>query len=214
MPAPIFAYVCEASHLIPAAVGVARFKRLTNPMRILAIFTILACFQMIVAYIAAIWKHNNIFLDDYFALIEFSMLLGVYYFSVRRRSSRILLVVFGVTYFIIWMARVPLSGGPISIGGNMAVIGRIILIILSLVVAQETLRGETIQILEKPVFWVIVGVIMYTAGTLMIFGFSDDLLKSGIVYFEMAWRINWTLMIAANLFYTKAFLCNPSEKTS
>jgi hypothetical protein len=214
MAVPIFAYVCEASHIIPAAVGVVRFNRLTNPMRILAIFTILACFQFIVAFVAALWKHNNIFLDDYFALIEFSMLSGVYYFSVSAKTSRGLLFAFGVIYFIIWMAKVPLSGGPISIGGNMAVIGRIILIILSLVVAQETLREETIQILEMPVFWVIVGVILYAAGTIMIFGFSDHLLKSGIVYFEMAWRINWTLLIAANLFYTKAFLCNPRKETS
>jgi len=214
MAIPIFAHVCEASHLIPAVVGVARFKRLTNPMRILTILAGLAILQAIVAYLVARRLQTNIFLDDYFALIEFSMLFAVYYFSVTARNSRILLVVFGVTYVVIWMARVPLSDGPISIGGNMAVIGRIILIILSLVVAQETLKGETIQIFEQPVFWVIAGVIMYSAGTLMIFGFSDNLLRSGIVYFEMAWRINWTLMIAANLFYTKALLCNPREETS
>jgi hypothetical protein len=211
MAIPLFGEICAASNIIPAGVGVVRFKRLSKPMRFLAVLTVLACVQMVASALAGLWKHTNIFLDDYYALVEFCILWTVYFFSIRRRNSRLLLVVLGVMYLAAWLIKVPFYDGPIPIGGSMAVIDRIVLIVLSLVVAQEVLSGEATQILEKPVFWVVMGVVLYATGTIMVFGFSDRLLKSGLPYFEMAWRINWTLLIAANLFYTKALMCNPSK---
>jgi hypothetical protein len=208
MAIPLFGEISAATNIIPAGAGIIRFKRLSKSMRFLAILSILACLQIVASYLAALWRQNNLFLDDYYAFIEFIMVWSVYYFSTERRNSKLVLTAFGVVFLVTWLFKVPLYDGPVPIGGTMAVIDRILLIVISLVAAQEVLRGEATHILEKPIFWVVMGILMYATGTIMIFGFSDVLLKSGLAYFNMAWHINWALSIAANLFYTKALMCN------
>jgi hypothetical protein len=56
-------------------------------------------------------------------------------------------------------------------------------------------------------FWVAMAVALYSAGTLILLGLSNDLLKLGVPYFKAGWVFNWSLLIIANLFYAKAMLC-------
>jgi len=207
MTFPLFGFVTISTNLIPAGTGIARYKHLTKPMRILTILSILACAELLIEIWAAIYLKNNLFLDDYYTLMEFSMLWGVYFYANKSPKTKWLLVGIGALFVIAWVVGVTMFNSPQPYGGRLAVPSRIVLIALSLIVLQEVFKNQSAEIMEQSVFWVAVGVLLYSAGTIMIFGFSTSLLKLGVPYFEMAWRVNWVLIISANLFYTKALLC-------
>jgi hypothetical protein len=207
MSLPLFGFVTISTNLIPAGTGIARYKRLTKPMQILAILSVYACAELAVEIAAAKYLKNNSFLDDYSTLVEFSLLWGVYFFGNKSQKIKWFLVGFGVFFLIAWVAGVTMFNSPQPYGGRLAVPSRIVLIALSLIVLQEVFKNQSLQIIEQSVFWVALGVLLYSAGTIMVFGFATRLLKLGVPYFEMAWRVNWVLIISANLFYTKALLC-------
>ena len=96
---------------------------------------------------------------------------------------------------------------PNHIDSGMAMISRTFVIAVSLITLQATLKDERSRLVERPVFWVAMGAILYSSGTLLVVGLSNQLLQLGKTYFDVAWHINWTLLIIANLFYTKGILC-------
>ena len=207
MTYPLLAVVAISTDLIPAGTGIVRYKLLTLPMRILAILSILACVELVIEYAVAKYTKNNLFLADYYTLVEFSMLWGVYYCANNSEKKKWLLIGCGVFFVVAWVVGVTMFNGPQPVGGHLAVPSRIVLIVLSLIVLQEIFKDQGSQITEQSILWVALGVLLYSTGTMMIFGFATRLLKLGLPYFEMAWRVNWVLTIAANLFYTKALLC-------
>jgi ABC-type transport system involved in multi-copper enzyme maturation permease subunit len=96
---------------------------------------------------------------------------------------------------------------PDHINSGMAMISRTFLIVMALVTLQSAIKDEKLHLLERPVFWVVMGVVLYSAGTLLVVGLSNQLLELGVPYFVVAWHINWSLLIIANLLYTKGMLC-------
>jgi hypothetical protein len=75
------------------------------------------------------------------------------------------------------------------------------------VTLHAAVKDEKSHLLERPVFWVAMGVLLYASGTLLVLGLSNHLLQLGKPYFDVAWHINWSLLIIANLLYTKGMLC-------
>jgi hypothetical protein len=208
---PVFGLVAISTNLIPAGTGIVRYKRLTKPMRILAILSVLACVDLLLEIAAAKFTKNNQFITDPYTLVEFSMLWGVYFYANKSQRIKWLLIGFGAFFLIAWFVGVTVFIGPMPIGGRLAVPSRIILIALSLIILQEVSRVQGAQITEQSIFWVALGVLLYSTGTMMIFGFSNSLLRLGVPYFELAWRVNWALIISTNFFFTKALLCKAQK---
>jgi hypothetical protein len=96
---------------------------------------------------------------------------------------------------------------PDHIDSAMAIVSRILLIVMSLVTLQAAMRDEQSHLTARPIFWVVIGVILYSSGTMLVFGLSNQLLKLGETYFIVAWHVNWSLLIIANLAYTRGMLC-------
>jgi hypothetical protein len=93
----------------------------------------------------------------------------------------------------------------------MAMMARSFLIVMSAVTLWSLIRDEHSVLLEQPVFWVVAGVTVYATGTIVVLGLSNYLLELGLPYFAAAWYLNWCLLIAANIFYTKGLLCRVTE---
>jgi hypothetical protein len=89
----------------------------------------------------------------------------------------------------------------------MGMIARSFLIAMSVIALWMQTKDERLLMLERSVFWVAVGVTSYACGTLVILGLSNYLVELGRPYFIAGWSINWCLLIASNIFYTKGMLC-------
>lgn len=207
MPIPVFGHVHFASYFIPAAAGIKRFSVLGRAMRTLTALCVLACVNIAAQYILGLLNVKNYFITEYYSVLEVSLLCAVFYFSIAFRGARRVLKTLGVMFVGIWAAdRVWLYDAD-HINSGMAIVSRIFLILMSLVTLQAAMKDERSHLTERPVFWVVIGAILYSAGTLVVVGLSNQLLQLGESYFVAAWHINWALLITANLFYTKGMLC-------
>jgi hypothetical protein len=193
--------------LIPAAVGISNFRRLERGMRLLALLCVLACIQLIAENVVALVYENNYFLVDYYTIVEFSLLAAVFYFSIDSKFSRQMIAVLFSAFFIYWFINMVQRPDPHAINTKLAMVSRVFLIAVSLIGFQYSLKGGASEISKMPIFWVSFAVVLYSAGTLIVFGLSNQLLELGRPYFDIAWHINWGLLIVVNLMYSKGMLC-------
>jgi hypothetical protein len=91
------------------------------------------------------------------------------------------------------------------------VISRIFLVVMCVITLIGVPRSRGGRLTSQPVFWVLTGTVLYSSGSFVVFGLSNVLLREGLAYFHIAWHINWLLLIAANLLYTKGLLCKSQE---
>jgi hypothetical protein len=211
MSVPLYAQVCIVSHFVPATTGIIRFKAFGKPMRFLAVLTVLACVQIAIDYAVATWKNSNNFLADYYTVVEFSLLWAVFFYSVTKRRLKLLMGLLGVIFLLVAALWGPLTAQPGLINSSFAVVSRLFFIGIALVAFYSVSTDGFSPLVERPVFWIVIGVLMYSSGTVLVFGLSNRLMEMGLPYFVTAWQINWTLQIAANLLYTKGMLCKVQE---
>jgi len=207
MAIPVFGQVHLVSFLVPAIAGIKRFAVVSRAMRVLTVLCVLACIDIVAQYLVALWGMKNYFLSDYYRVIEVSLLCAVFHFSTVSKGTRIVLRLLGILFVVIWAVDMISFHDPNRINSGMAMISRTFLIVMALVTLQSAIKDEKSNLLERPVFWVVMGVVLYSAGTLLVVGLSNQLLELGVPYFVVAWHINWSLLIIANLLYTKGMLC-------
>jgi hypothetical protein len=207
MAIPVLGQIHFIGYVVPATAGIIRFPRLSRAMRILTLLCVLACIDIAAQYLVALWGMKNYFLSDYYRVIEVSLLCVVFYLSSVSKGTRIVLRVLGILFVVIWVLDMIFFRDPDRINSGMAMISRTFLIVMALVTLQSAIKDEKSHLLERPVFWVVMGVVLYSAGTLLVVGLSNQLLELGVPYFVVAWHINWSLLIIANLLYTKGMLC-------
>jgi hypothetical protein len=207
MEFPLLGQIAVASGYVPVVVGFWRFRKLSRAMKVIAVLVALACIEFVFEEIATRWLGYNAFVSDYYEFVEFCMLWAVFSMSVSKRISRFILFPLGLAYIIVFLARLPSVHNTAAISTEISVISRVCLVAMSLVALYSTVEETTTRVVDIPVFWVLLAVVLYSAGTLMVFGLGNEILRLGARYFDTARRVNWSLNIVANLFYTKAFLC-------
>jgi hypothetical protein len=207
MTIPTLAYIHLASYLVPATAGLLRFSRLKKAMRTLAVLCVFACVNIAAQYVLGVLRIKNYFISDYFRIVETSLLCAVFNFSVEGKGVQNVLRALGILFVVIWVVDMIWLNNPGHLNSGMAMFSRTLLIIMSLVTLQAGMRDERSRLVERPVFWVVMAVVLYSSGTMLVLGLSNQLLELGKPYFDVAWHINWSLLIIANLFYTKGMLC-------
>jgi hypothetical protein len=211
MPIPVYGQIHVVSYLVPTTVGIARFSSLGRAMRILTALTVFACADVALQYFVALWTGSNLIISHLYVVLESSMLCAVFYWSVPLRSTRNTLLMLGGTFVVLWATDMIFFFNPNEINTVTQLAVRIILIVMSAVTLQAIARDERSGMFERPVFWVSIAVILYSATTLMVVGLGNQLLALGISYFDVAWDINWTFIIIANILYAKGMLCKSHQ---
>ena len=207
MPAPVLGYLHLMSYPIPVIVGMKKLSALSKPMRVLTGLCILTCVNIAAQFVLSLFKVTNYFLGEYYTPIEVCLLCAVFYFSVASKGVQLVLTILGGFFIMIWVGNMIWFYDSRHIDSGMAVISRVFLIAISLITLQVTMKDERSRLVERSVFWVVLGVVLYSCGTLLVVGLSNELIKLGETYFIIAWHVNWSLLVITNLLYTKAILC-------
>ena len=207
MPLPLYSKIHAVSYLIPATIGTARFFSLSRAMRILVVLCVLACIDVAAQIFVALWIGNNLFISHFYVVVEFVMLCSVFYRSVPQKRTKNTLLMTGAAFVVFWAADLIFFFDPRQINTAIQLVDRILLIVMSTITLQAVMRDEGSSLLERPVFWAAISVILYSAGSLMAVGLGNQLMALGRDYFVFAWNINWTLIIIANILYAKGMLC-------
>jgi len=185
-----------------------RYRKLSAPIKIIAILIVLVCLESALEIVAAHVLHYSNFVSNSFEIVEFGMLWAAFGLYVTDRRTRLLFAALAAPFIILFFLRLPSMYNPAVVAEETSVVSRVILIALSVITLHSLLERGTSNIVSVPMFWVLLGVLLYSAGTMVVMGLANRLLKLGVPYFEMAWRVNWLLLVVQNVLYTKAFLCN------
>jgi len=207
MPIPIFLVVCSCTYIIPVVVGLARFRKLTFPMKILGVLTIFALTEIAISVYVARMNIRNYFVTNYTEAAEVSLILAVYYASAVSRKQKLILVLLGISFFVVWLGYMALYYDPNEFGGAMPITDRLFMILGSIVAMQSLVTDSTARLFEQSLFWMIFAVILDAPGSLIGIGLFDRMLKDNYWLMYVVYHINWSLDIATNLLYSKALLC-------
>ncbi len=158
-------------------------------------------------YFIALWMGNNLFLSHFYIALEFLMLCAVFYWSVPLKGTRNVLLTVAAAFVIFWVSDLIFFYTPGQINTVAQLVDRILLIVMSIITLQAVIKDEASSLFERPVFWAAISVILYSAGTLMAVGLGNQLMALGRSYFDVAWDINWTFIIIANILYARGMLC-------
>jgi len=200
-------YVAAGSYVVPAAAGLIRFKALNTAMKVFAGLSVLTFLEIVAQYCVALMGHSNYYVINSYAAIECAGFLTVFILSSGTKVIRRILTFSIVLFLTFFVVDKIYFEDPNQINSLLAVIARILLIATSLVVLQSASRDLATRLFERAIFWVTTGVVLYSAGTLVVLGLSNRLLAMGVFYFTVAWYVNWILILIGNGFFVKAFLC-------
>ena len=204
---PTLAYIAGAMSFVPAAVGLARYGRLDKSMRAFTIFAIIGSISVTVEFCLGKLGITNYFLADIYYLLSMLLLAIVYHWSISGKRAQNMLKGAAIVYFLVWAVDEICFANRSQVNSTLAMISSIFLVIISMVALQTLLRTPKERLTAQPVFWISTGTILYSAGSFLVFGLSNELLKLSLAYFTIAWHINWILYIVSMLMFTKGLLC-------
>jgi len=201
------AYVAGGMSFLPAVMGLMRYRKLNRAMRLFTAFTLVGSLSVTVEFGLGMFKITNYFLADIYYLASVLLLALVYGWSVRPEAAQKVLKGCAVVYCFIWVIDEICFPDLDQVNSTLAMISSIFLVMMSMVALQALLKSARTSLTGEPVFWILTGTILYSTGSFLVFGLSNDLLKLGLAYFDIAWHINWILYIASMLMFTKGLLC-------
>ena len=212
MKIPALAYIASLTYLIPAIAGVWRFKKLERPMRFFSFFCVWSCLEAGAEFILSKYHINNYFLINTYFLIDFLLLSILNSYSTEDKRTKRIVLILAIIFAIIWVINKLVFAVPGQMDNEMAVMSGIFIIIISILIVLAVMKRTDRLLVDESIFWISMGYALYSAGVLLIFGLSNELLKLGMLYFAVAWHINWSLAIIANLMFTRSFFCRAKQQ--
>jgi hypothetical protein len=213
MKIPTLAFISALTYLIPPLAGIWRFKRLDRPMKMFFLLCVWSLIDVITEYILSVKHINNYFLINYYFLLDSLFLSVVYSYSIEDKRTKRIILILAMLFIVIWVVDKLMFAVPGQMNNEMAVTSRLFIIIASILIVVAVMKKTDSLLIDRPIFWVSTGSVLYSTGVLLIFGLSNELSKMGIFYFYVAWHINWSLAIVANLMFTRGFLCRARQQT-
>ena len=211
MKIPALAHISTLTYLIPLLAGIWQFKRLDRPMKMFFLLCVLSLIEVTAEYILSVKHINNSFLINYYFLIDSLFLSVVYLYSIEDKRTKRIILILAILFIVIWVLDSLIFAVPGQMNNEMAVTSRIFIIVASIVIVLAVMKKTDSLLIDNPIFWVSTGYVLYSAGVLFVFGLSNELLKIGMLYFAVAWHINWSLAIVANLMFTRSFYCRAKQ---
>lgn len=205
------AHVAGGSSLLPAIVGMIRYRKIDKAMKLFAVFSVVGVLNLGLELILGMFKIRNYFLSDLYFLIEVPFIAAIYYMSIAAPFARRILRISSLLFIIVWVVQKCFFANPQQLSSDLAMITAIFLIAMSILTLNAYSKAATSRLMDGSVFWVLTGTIVYYAGSFAVMGLSNELLKMGLEYFEIAWYINWILFITSMLLYSKGLMCRSQE---
>ena len=209
---PFLFYVAFGSFFVPMIIGLVRYKNLEKGVRALVVLCVANCCQTTLSFVLSMIRVRNLELLNDYRPVEIVLLGAVFYLLVQSRLVQRIVVACVALYVLVWLADKFTLDDPSQLNNRMAMLSRLIAIIISIAALYSGQKSLSGSFLRSSLFWVGTAVLLYSSGTLLLLGWSNQLAKSGMDTFITAWQINWVLLIMANLFYMKGLLCKPPRQ--
>ena len=207
MKFPLLFYIFLLIQCGVAIVGGFRYRSLPRPLRILEWLIILGIVDSIVQWFLASFRIHNLWTMHFYTLIELIFVFMIYSSWMKQHRSRSVLLLCFTVFTILWIVS-KFSFEPFSLADDgTAAISKILQIAFSAFLLLDIVKENEVVWTKDPRIWVTTGVIVYSAGSLLLFALFNKMLQISPTHLLMMWSVNWILAIISNLFFLRAFLC-------
>lgn len=210
---PTIMILAGCASLLPAAVGVSRFSGQKPAMKVYTLLCVLSSLEIAVEFALVFFHQNGIFVSNIALGIESVLMMIVYAIALDVRSVRRTMLVMGACFVCIWVPGIIFIQAPGQFNQAMALATRIFILVPSVIALYVVARRTAVSLTDEPLFWITSGNILYSSGLIFILAVSSDLLALSPPYFTAAWNLNWSLMIVADVLFTKGLLCRTTSQT-
>ena len=205
----IYIKLSQASILLPVFAGLANYKKLTLPFRILFYF-FLACigFEVQASIMGKIYNNNMPGLH-LFTIVEFLVFSTVYYmFFKKNRAIAILISINAIVFTTIALTDALFIHNIWTInriGRSYSSASMLCYTLLYLYFMFS--KDETDYNSKHPIFWINTGALVYFGSNGLYFMVSKDLMDMGSFASKIGLCIHAGLNIIANYLYAQSFRC-------
>ncbi len=207
MKIPIFAHIAAGSYLIPAVAGMIQWKDLNRSLKFFTVFSLFAIISIIAEFIMGRMGISNQILSNIYRLVQIECILYLYSVWTKKTQFQDTLKIAGLMYFVFWFLDVSFLPFPKEFREHIATVANGIMLIASVMMLSHIVKVSEETVTKHSIFWIAIGILIYSAGTIIVLTMSNTILQMGIDYFNMLWHINWGFTIIANIFYTRSFVC-------
>lgn len=195
--------------ILPMVIGGVRFRLLGPGQRWLWIMIILVALNQ---FISRWWTYavteNNLPFFYVYILIELVFLTRVYSFHLPPfRSTRILLILAGV-YSLAWIIQFARPGIMWQYPDALRTLESLLILFYAGSYFMKVFREEKILDLEREFgFWLSAGYTVYFASNLLLFAFSELVVKQESSIYKSIWVVHAVLTIFLYISLTIALWC-------
>lgn len=204
---PTLALVSFVTCLFPVAVGAIRRTNLSKGGRIFLGLLTFYVFVLITQLTMVFNKISTLWTVQLYAVIEYCAIAAVFWVESQNQLFRKFIQGSIYFYLVCWVIAKLTVESFTKYDNYTAPLSSILLVAMGVFMLIELLRENKGSVVQKSLFWISAGIVIYYAGTLPIFAMANFLLRRPLEEFANVWTINWILTIVANLLYSKAYLC-------
>lgn len=204
----LLSYCAVFSILLPLSIAVVRFKDLGREMKILALLLGFGAITELSANILANNKINNLPILHLYSVVEFSLLFTIYYSFFQGLISRRVYRLGIAGFLTLAIINVVLFQGLQAFNTYPLLVECTVFTALSLLFFYQTLKEKKVLHIEQSaMFWFSSGHLIYFAGNLSIFTFSNFILEISNQLHEGIWAIHSVFLIILYITYSISLLC-------
>jgi hypothetical protein len=210
MPPLLFATFCIEG--IVTIWALFQWKQSEFQQRFLIVFLTMISMVEITESWMALYNIHNLWLINVSSFGECLALLGLFYSWKTKIKDKRLIAVIAILFVIIWCLSKFTFEPFDQIGSFTSGIAKLIEIAFAIWILFDVLKDPKASPKIEPRIWAASAVIIYAAGSLLLFALFYTMLRESHQLFKTVWPINWLLMDISFLLYARAIWC-PGTKS-
>ncbi|GGF19706.1 hypothetical protein [Hymenobacter cavernae] len=209
----ILEWVSQLSVVVPMVVAWRRQAFFTPVIRVLSSYVYLSLFTSLALQLGRYIFHLNNPVQHLYTLLKTLLFSRVYYLALRRRWHRQLIFWLTAGFVLFALLDAVYLEGLIKYNSYGRAVQSLLLIGFAMLYFEQMLRELRVSRLEQdPLFLTSVGLIIYSAGTGMLFVLTNSF-NEDLSVLTLAFDTVFLLNIAFNVLLTLAFLRAKPEGT-
>ncbi|MCX6122555.1 MAG: hypothetical protein NTX44_13180 [Ignavibacteriales bacterium] len=200
-------YILLLIEILTAIVGGFRYRNLPRPLRILEWLIIISILDVGLQLTLAFYHIHNLWTSHFYTLVEIVFVVLMYSSWLKKSQNRLMLSLCLSVFVVFWIVS-KFTFEPLSLlDGWTAAISKVLLITFSAFIFVDIVRESDIVWVNDPRFWVAVGIIIYSAGSLFYYALFNIMLHASPDRLRIVLSMNRILIIVSSLLYMRGFLC-------
>jgi hypothetical protein len=211
---PALYYLTFFIEIVVGIIGLVRYKKVVQPLRLLVALVLFWFFAGILEYVTAQRNIHNMWIVQINNVIEMIVFTWIYYFWRTSKRNGLILVSLLLLFLLVWIVGKftfePITGADETTWA----LSRLIQMFVGVALLIGILKNDKAPLwFHDPKFLVTSSFVIYAAGAFFLFSLYTPLLRSSRELLRVVYQINWMLTIVSHILFALAFFCKPEPAT-